>query len=117
MRLSCALAALVFALAACAGHTDIYAGTIDVMSATLVPISPGSSVSVLADADQPVFATDHAYWLYREGGWYRADDYHRSAWVRIAAPPERLRSIAHPLAYRHFEQHDSSTAILVRPAP
>jgi hypothetical protein len=115
MKLSCALAAL--ALAACAGHADIYAGTIDVMSAQLVPIAPGSPVAVLADADQPVFATAHAFWLFRDGAWYRADDFRRSAWIRIASPPARLRAIAHPLAYRHFERRDSSTAILVRPMP
>jgi hypothetical protein len=102
---------------ACAGHADIYRGTIDVTSPGLVPISPGSRVAVVADADEPLFATGHAYWLFHAGAWYRADDYRLGPWVRIATPPARLRAIAHPLAYRHFERHDSSAAILVRPIP
>jgi hypothetical protein len=112
-----ALSFAALALAACAGHADIYRNTVDVMSPKLVPIKPGSPVATLADADQPVFAAEHAYWLFHDGAWYRADDYRRARWVRIATPPEPLRAIAHPLAYRHFEQHDSTTAILVRPAP
>jgi hypothetical protein len=115
---SSVLSGALTGLLACAVQHDVYTGHVEVASAELIQIAPGSLISVLADTDQPVFATDHAFWLYRDGHWYRADDFRAGPWVRIAQPPERLQRIARPMAYRHFLHRDDSAAvILIRHAP
>ena len=106
----------------CAAQHDVYTAHVDVSLDQLVPIAPGSPVSVLADADQPVFvtatATTRADWLFRDGAWFRADDYRTGQWVHVAAPPDELRRIARPQAYRHFLRRDESAAmLLVRHTP
>nr|HEX4317834.1 hypothetical protein [Kofleriaceae bacterium] len=111
--LAVAVVAMLGGSAGCTAHADLYTGPVHVESASLVPLSPGSEVSTLADSDQPIFATEHAYWLVRGGTWYRADDYRRGPWVHISNPPERLRRIAHPMAYVHFRRHDDSAAMIL----
>jgi hypothetical protein len=107
--------ALVGAVACATTSADVYPRPIHVESAELVPIEPGSAVASFADSDVPIFATDHAYWMYapERQAWYRAVDYRTGSWTRISEPPERLRRIAHPLAYVHFRRHDNSAAMIL----
>jgi len=102
--------------AACAGTaTDAqFAGSVTVSSPELIAIGE-PDVFVVADADQPVFFTDSMYWLYRDDGWYRSQRYDRG-WVRVDAPPVRLRHIDQPLAYVHYRAH-AQTAKNQRQAP
>jgi hypothetical protein len=103
--------------AACAGtaSTDVeYGGSVTVTSPELVSIGE-PDVFVVADADQPVFFTDSMYWLYRNDGWYRSQRYDRG-WVRVDAPPVRLRHIDQPLAYVHYRAR-AETARNQRQAP
>ena len=65
----------------------------------LVEISPG--VQVIVDYDEPVFYSDDFYWRYDAGVWYRSR-YHTRDWVRIEAPPPRIRQIDRPTAYIHY---------------
>ena len=103
--------------AACAGTatTDVeYGGSVTVTSPELVAVGE-PDVFVVADADQPVFFTNSMYWLYRNDGWYRSQRYDRG-WVRVDAPPVRLRHIDQPLAYVHYRAH-AETARNQRQAP
>lgn len=104
--------------AACAGTatSDVqYAGSVTVSSPELVAIGE-PDVFVVADADQPVFFTDSMYWLYRDNAWYRSQRYDRG-WVRVDAPPVRLRHIDQPLAYVHYRARAQTATNQVRPQP
>src|SRR5262245_36267569 len=104
--------------AACAGTatTDVaYGGSVTVSSPELVAIGE-PDVFVVADADQPVFFTDSMYWLYRNDGWYRSQRYDRG-WVRVDAPPVRLRHIDQPLAYVHYRAHAQTARNQPQPPP
>ncbi len=96
------LQALLFAstITACTGSgsgTVVYSA--DVQTPELIEISPG--VQVIADYDEPVFYSDNYYWRFEGGIWYRSHN-HRRDWVRIEAPPERVRRIERPTAYIHY---------------
>ncbi|HVV87640.1 MAG TPA: hypothetical protein VHE35_31580 [Kofleriaceae bacterium] len=65
----------------------------------LVYVSPG--VYAVADYDQPVFYSDDAYWLYRDGDWYRSG-YYTGGWVHVRTPPSAVLSINRPTAYVHY---------------
>jgi hypothetical protein len=47
---------------------------------TLVTVEPG--VSVVRDADQPVYWVDSSYWVYRDNVWYRSNTYD-GGWVVV----------------------------------
>lgn len=103
------------AFAGCAGgEADVrYGGSVAVVSPDLVTIDNG--LQVIADADQPVFYTDDAYWLYRDGGWYKSSDY-RNGWAHISIEivPMRLRRIDRPEAYVHYRQSNERTRTVTR---
>src|SRR5687767_3312968 len=89
-------------LAACtaSGTTDVrYSATATASAPQFVEVEP--EVQVIADYHEPVFYTDQTYWLFRGGVWYRSNDY-RSGWVRIDAPPPRLRTIQRPERYVRY---------------
>lgn len=71
----------------------------------LEEVAPG--VRVVPDYDQEVFYANGAYWVQRDGGWYRAADFHGSDWAPAApaAVPEFIR--AHRAGeYRHWHHND-----------
>jgi hypothetical protein len=97
---------LAAALTGCVGggfeYSDgYYSAGVSVASPDLVAIGPG--ISVVADANYPIFYTDNAYWLYRDNYWYRSP-YYSGGWVRYTAPPIVLRSIERPYAYAHYRR-------------
>lgn len=97
--------ALVFILsatlaAACAGPTDDrveYATSSNTTSPVLIAISP--DVEIVADAREPVFRANHAYWLYRGKRWYRSTELHQGWWIQIGTPPTALSAIGDPNQY------------------
>ncbi len=96
------LQALLFAttITACTGSgTGAVQYSADVQTPVLVEISPG--VQVIEDYDEPVFYSDNYYWRFDAGIWYRSHN-HRRDWVRIEAPPERVRRIDRPTAYIRY---------------
>jgi hypothetical protein len=105
-RLSaCVLAALI----GCTGTGDVqYAGEVHVTSPELISVSPG--VSVLADADEPLFYSNGYYWLYRDGIWLRSSSY-RGGFARIehAYVPERIRAIDRPQFYVQYRRYSADT--------
>jgi hypothetical protein len=93
----------VAALAACA-TTGRYEYGVAVSSPDLVYVEPG--VSVVADADAPLFYSDGYYWLYRDGYWARSPSYHGGfARVDVNLVPQRVRYISHPEGYAHYRRH------------
>jgi hypothetical protein len=68
----------------------------------VVSVAPG--VSVVTDADYPVFYADNTYWLYDSGYWYRNNYYGTGAWV-AAVPPIYVRNINNPYAYAHYHPY------------
>lgn len=93
-----ALAATVTLLAAgCAGR---YEGTVagPGYEPEMVYVSPG--VQVIADYDEPVFYSDHLYWRYYGGTWYRSPRY-TGGWV-VATPPPAVMRIDRPHSYVHY---------------
>lgn len=104
-RLSAYVFTLVTAVAACRGSSDVrHAGEVHVSSAELIEIEPG--VQVVADADEPLFFADDAYWLYRDGMWMRSDDY-RGGFTRVetSGVPQRLRAIERPQTYAQYRRN------------
>jgi hypothetical protein len=110
--------AMIFAsclVAACIGPRPIeYSGDVRVVSAELVPVNP--DIKTVADSDQPMFyardssAEPGAFWLFHDGGWYRATSIH-GPWVRIARPPVPVLQIDQPYAYTHWRvDHPDQTA-------
>jgi len=65
----------------------------------LVEVNPG--VEVVYDYDRPVFFSDGLYWHMDGGVWY-SSRYHTGGWVRVNAPPERIRGISRPEMYAHY---------------
>ena len=85
-----------------------YAGEVNVTSPELVAISPG--VQVVADADEPLFYTQGAYWLYRDGYWFTSSNYYRGfARVDFAVVPQQLRTLERPETYARYERNRGST--------
>ncbi len=86
--------------AACAGQNEDrveYATSSNTTSPVLVAISP--EVEVVADAKEPVFRANNAYWLYRGDRWYRSADLYGGTWMQIGTPPRALASIGDPQQY------------------
>lgn len=82
------------------GTADVrYGAAASVSTPQFVEVYP--DVQVISDYHEPVFYTDNTYWLYRDDGWYQSSDY-RGGWVRIEAPPPRIRRIERPQAYVRY---------------
>src|SRR5439155_23656719 len=98
------ISAYVFVVAAslggCGAGEVEYGGEVHVTSPELVTVSP--DVQVVADADEPLFYSDGAYWLYRDNNWYRSDNY-RGGFARIepVRVPVAVRTIDRPQMYVH----------------
>jgi hypothetical protein len=79
---------------------------------TLVTVEPG--VSVVRDADQPVYWVDSSYWVYRDNVWYRSNTYDGGwAVVEVNVVPMNIVHRDHR-AYVHY--HGAAEAE-TRPAP
>src|SRR5262245_33244430 len=92
-------------LASCYGTGDVeYSGEVRVTSPELVVLSPG--VSVIADADEPLFYSDGYYYLYRDGYWLRSATF-RSGFARVdfTYVPQRIRVIERPQMYVQYRRH------------
>ena len=87
------------ALAACAHRPPEYRGELTVVSAELVQVDP--DVRVVADVDKPVFHAVGSYWLFHDGGWYRAATM-RGPWLMETSPPWQVRKIDQPYAYTRY---------------
>jgi hypothetical protein len=89
---------------------------VETSSPDLVFVSPG--VYAVADYDQPVFYTGGAYWLYRDGFWFRSR-VHTGGWARVSSPPVAVRRISRPQAYVRYRasgrvyRHDNRGRIRV----
>ena len=92
-------------LAGCMGTGDVeYAGEVRVTSPELVSIGPG--VQVVSDADEPLFYASNDYWLYRDGYWFRSNDYRRGfARVDFVHVPQELRAIERPHMYVQYRRN------------
>jgi hypothetical protein len=89
------------AAAACAGPNEDrvqYATSpANTTSPVLVAISP--DVEFVADATEPLFRANNAYWLYRGNTWYRSNELHSGPWIRVVTPPTALSAIGDPQQY------------------
>ena len=104
-RISACIFVVASSLAACTGTGDVeYAGEVQVSSPELIAVSPG--VQVIADADEPIFYANNDYWLYRDGYWFRSNDYRRG-YVRVefSYVPQQIRTIEQPQTYAHYRSH------------
>lgn len=91
---------LAGALAACAGQAEVhYSG--DASTPELVAMDGDPDVMIVANADEPMFYSDHAYYLYRDRQWYRSSS-HRHGWTREDQPPLAVQRIHRPTAYVHY---------------
>jgi hypothetical protein len=89
-------------LAACAGQAEVrFSG--GSTEPDLIALDTDPRVMVVANADEPIFYTDHAYWLYRDHHWYRSNT-PRTGWARIEVPPVQVRRIDRPTTYVHFRR-------------
>jgi len=89
----------------CYAHTGYdYDYGVSVQSPNLVTVQPG--LSVVADANYPLFYSDGYYWLYRDGYWLRSPSY-RGGFARIDyhMVPQRVRYIDHPEHYTHYRYY------------
>lgn len=84
--------------AACAGQSDdrVEYAISSNAPPVLVAISP--DVEVVADANEPVFRANDAFWLYRGDRWYRSADL-QGQWFQIGTPPPALAAIGDPQQY------------------
>lgn len=86
--------------AACAGPNEDrveYATSSNTTSPVLVAISP--DVELVADATEPVFHANNAYWLYRGDRWYRSAELRQGQWIEVKTPPTALSAIGDPTQY------------------
>lgn len=110
-RINVSACALLVAasLAGCRGTDNVeYAGEVHVTSPELVQIGPG--IQVIADADEPIFFVGGDYWLYRDGNWFRSNDY-RGGYARVdhERVPQELRDVDHPQRYAHYSRNRERT--------
>ena len=92
---------------ACAGQAEVhYSG--DATRPQLVAIDDTPDVSVVANADEPIFFTDSTFWLYRDNTWWRSSS-HRTGWTRADAPPEKVTRIAQPSRYVHYRHNEAGS--------
>jgi hypothetical protein len=90
-------------LAACTAQAEVrYSGSTS--DPELVAMETDPDVMVVSNADEPVFYSDHSYWLYRDHGWYRSGSY-RGGWARVDQPPEHVRRIERPEVYVHYRHN------------
>jgi hypothetical protein len=90
---------------ACAGQSEVhYSG--DGTRPELVAIEDSPEVSVVANADEPIFFTDNTFWLYRSNTWWRSSS-HRSGWTRADAPPPKVTRISQPTRYVHYRRNEA----------
>src|SRR5512139_3344885 len=104
-RVSAYIFVVASSLAGCTGTGDVeYAGEVRVTSPELIEVSPG--VMVIADADEPIFYSRNNYWLYRDGYWFRSNDY-RSGYARVEFTyvPNEIRVIERPQLYVHYTRN------------
>lgn len=89
--------------AACAGQDPKveYAASVDVDKPSVVALGP--DVEVVVGANEPVFRTNKAFWLYRGDRWYRSNDL-RGSWVRIATPPPAIAAIVEPGRFANYDR-------------
>ncbi len=108
-RVSACIFVVASSLAGCRGTGEVeYAGEVHVTSPELVEVSPG--VQVIADADEPIFYSHGAYWLYRDGYWFRSNDYGRGyARVELTIVPTEVRVIERPQLYVHYSRNYNRT--------
>ena len=83
----------------CATPPQEYRGTLNVKSAQLMRHDP--EVQVVADSDKPLFYVAGSYWLFDDGGWYRAASV-RGPFLREPKPPWQVRTIDQPYAFTHY---------------
>lgn len=89
----------------CAGQAEVhYSG--DATRPQLVALDDNPDVSVVANADEPIFFADSTFWLYRDNTWWRSSS-HRTGWTRADAPPERVTRIAQPARYVHYRHNET----------
>lgn len=100
-RLAVLLACLT--AGACAHNPPEYRGRVRVESAQLVAVNP--DVKTVADADQPIFFSGGFFWLFRDGGWWRAERATSERWVRIYEPPVPVQQITNPYAFTNYRDH------------
>jgi hypothetical protein len=102
---------------ACAGQAEVhYSG--DGARPELVAMDDNPEVSVVANADEPIFFADSTFWLYRGNTWWRSSS-HRTGWSRADAPPQKVTRIAQPTRYVHYRHGEASprTGFNERAAP
>lgn len=78
-----------------------YSQPVRVDSAELIPINP--DVKVVADSEKPMFFARDSYWLFHDGGWYRAPSI-ESTWVKVRNPPVPVIQIDQPYAFTHYRK-------------
>jgi hypothetical protein len=94
--------ALIFVatLAGCLHATPVeYSGPVRVDSAELIAINP--DVKVVADSEEPMFFAAGSYWLFHDGGWYRAPRIN-TTWVKVKRPPVPVVQIDQPYAFTNY---------------
>ena len=96
-----ALLATLLAAGCLQGKPPEYSGPVRVASPELVRVNP--DVQTLADSDQPIFYVRNAYWLFHDGGWYRAPKLD-ATWTKVEDPPVAVAQIDQPYAYTHFRK-------------
>ena len=100
----------LLAMTACGGVGPKYTGNVRVADARLVTINP--DVQTFADADQPIFLSRGAYWLFHDGRWFRAKSA-SGPWTHHAEPPVPIAQIDQPFAYVHYKRDRSGKQIEV----
>lgn len=74
---------------------------VDVEYAQPELISINSGVSVVYDAEYPVFFHDNYYWRYDNNNWYRSQ-YHDRGWAYERNVPRAIHNIDRPHSYSHY---------------
>lgn len=95
--------------AACTQQTnDVEYAELTAPSPQLVAIAP--DVEVVVGAREPVFRANNAYWLYRDGRWYRSTAPTGAQWQRIATPPPAIAQIDRPEDYVDYDREQQARA-------
>jgi len=96
---------LAATLAACTGSAEVhYSG--DSSRPQLVALDDQPDVAVVANADEPIFYTDHTFWLYRDHTWYRSSS-HVSGWARAGDAPAAVTQLHQPEHYVHYRYNET----------
>ena len=101
---------VVLAASACGGVGPKHAGSPRIADSRLVVVNP--DVKTVIDADQPVFFSRGAYWLFSDGKWFRAERIDAAAkWTYVAKPPVPVAQIEQPYAYVHYRRDNAGKEI------